>query len=304
VCLRQGIHIIDHTGGKPALSLFRLLSYDAASDSSVEVRPLTGRTRQIRLHLQHMGYPILNDPLYGVGLFQGNSCGSVEEHPDQMVQSKEAPAYRKRCAECEGKMYYKPEAAGQEGMRYCTEIYLHALSYFYTPSTTDAEDAGSSSSFSSSSSLLSRGFSFTTRTPDWAQPDFDVLKALGPKVKGSATEAGTARERYVHSDYSCRRGVGRALLSALLSLCECAGYRQMLAVIDDSQNHASLALHQRKGFTHVGCMRRVGVKFGRWLEVRIMQMEMGGGGGRAEEQLPQRDPQTCPLLTEAEEGQS
>ena len=57
---------IDAVNGKPALTRYRLLSYDAASNTSrAELEPVTGRTHQLRLHLAAIGHPILGDALYG-----------------------------------------------------------------------------------------------------------------------------------------------------------------------------------------------------------------------------------------------
>lgn len=67
------------------------------------------------------------------------------------------------------------------------------------------------------------------------------------------------------------RGVGRALLGELIAASEAAGFRQMIAVIGDSANTPSVKLHARLGFTHVGTLRDVGFKFGRWLDTVIMQ---------------------------------
>lgn len=71
------------------------------------------------------------------------------------------------------------------------------------------------------------------------------------------------------------RGVGRRLLAALVARCELAGSRQMVAVIGDSFNTASIALHARCGFRFAGTMRAAGWKFDRWLDVVIMQKELG-----------------------------
>lgn len=61
---QSGLNIV-HPRGKDCRTLFQRLSYDAASDTSVLVcRPITGRTHQIRVHAQWLGYPISNDPLY------------------------------------------------------------------------------------------------------------------------------------------------------------------------------------------------------------------------------------------------
>jgi L-amino acid N-acyltransferase YncA len=72
-------------------------------------------------------------------------------------------------------------------------------------------------------------------------------------------------------------GLGRLLLAELLARCEAAGARQMLAVIGDSCNLASIGVHRRLGFEHVGVMKSAGWKFGRWLDVVIMQKSLGLG---------------------------
>jgi phosphinothricin acetyltransferase len=71
------------------------------------------------------------------------------------------------------------------------------------------------------------------------------------------------------------RGVGRLLLAELMARCEALGARQMLAVIGDSDNLASIGLHGALGFELVGTMRSVGWKFERWLDVVIMQKSLG-----------------------------
>ena len=73
------------------------------------------------------------------------------------------------------------------------------------------------------------------------------------------------------------RGVGRALLAGLISRCEALGFRQLVAVIGDSGNAASIGLHRTLGFTQVGLLPSVGFKFGRWVDVVLMQRPLGPG---------------------------
>lgn len=73
------------------------------------------------------------------------------------------------------------------------------------------------------------------------------------------------------------RGVGRALLQALIERCEAIGFRQMVAVIGDGGNRASVILHERLGFRTVGVFRGLGRKHGRWLDTVQMQRRLGGG---------------------------
>ena len=73
------------------------------------------------------------------------------------------------------------------------------------------------------------------------------------------------------------RGLGRALLGRLIAESEARGFRQMIAVIGDSANIASVELHRALGFRMVGTFDNVGFKFGRWLDSVLMQKELGAG---------------------------
>jgi L-amino acid N-acyltransferase YncA len=75
------------------------------------------------------------------------------------------------------------------------------------------------------------------------------------------------------------RGIGAALLSALIEAAEAGGFRQIVAVIGDSDNAASIGLHARQGFEMVGTLRAVGWKRGRWLDTVLMQRALGDGDG-------------------------
>ncbi len=72
-------------------------------------------------------------------------------------------------------------------------------------------------------------------------------------------------------------GLGRALLGALIEAATAAGFRQMVAVIGDSGNQASIALHRAAGFHPVGTFAAVGWKHGRWLDSVLMQRPLGNG---------------------------
>ncbi|NNM72045.1 GNAT family N-acetyltransferase [Enterovirga aerilata] len=73
------------------------------------------------------------------------------------------------------------------------------------------------------------------------------------------------------------QGIGRELLGALLLSASVRGFRQMIAVIGDSGNLSSIRLHKAAGFTHVGVLRSVGWKHGRWLDTVLMQRPLGPG---------------------------
>jgi L-amino acid N-acyltransferase YncA len=72
-------------------------------------------------------------------------------------------------------------------------------------------------------------------------------------------------------------GIGRALLTELIGRCEQGPWRQMLAVIGNSGNEASIAVHERLGFQRIGTLRSVGFKFGQWVDTVLMQRELGSG---------------------------
>ena len=73
------------------------------------------------------------------------------------------------------------------------------------------------------------------------------------------------------------RGLGRALLGALIEACTVAGYRRMIAVIGDSANAPSINLHLALGFTHAGLLPSAGWKHGRWVDSVMMQRALGDG---------------------------
>jgi phosphinothricin acetyltransferase len=73
------------------------------------------------------------------------------------------------------------------------------------------------------------------------------------------------------------RGIGRALLRRLIEVCEKGPWRQMIAVIGDSENHASIRLHKAEGFRMIGTHPAVGFKFGRWVDSVLMQRDLGEG---------------------------
>lgn len=72
-----------------------------------------------------------------------------------------------------------------------------------------------------------------------------------------------------------RRGCGQALLTALIAKCEQGPWRQMIAVIGDGDNAASVRLHERFGFREAGRLISVGFKLGRWVDCVLMQRALG-----------------------------
>jgi len=85
-------------------------------------------------------------------------------------------------------------------------------------------------------------------------------------------------EHSVYIDENARRGgIGHALMKAMIEACEQRGYRQMMGIIGDSQNLQSIRFHEKMGFEHVGCVKNIGFKFGRWMDQILMQRSLGDG---------------------------
>ncbi len=81
------------------------------------------------------------------------------------------------------------------------------------------------------------------------------------------------------ADGALGRGGGAALLGALIEACEARGFRQMIAVIGEPTNTASIRLHERFGFRHAGTLPGIAWKHGRWLDTVFMQRALGAGNG-------------------------
>ena len=114
----------------------------------------------------------------------------------------------------------------------------------------------------------------------WLVAEIDGVVAgyayAGPFRARAAYRYTVENSVYVAEDFA-RRGVGAALLADLIARCEAGPWRQMLAVIGDSDNHGSVGLHRAHGFSHLGTMKAVGYKHGRWVDVVMMQRPLGEG---------------------------
>jgi phosphinothricin acetyltransferase len=152
-----------------------------------------------------------------------------------------------------------------------TAIYAHAVTY--GTASFEIEPPGEQEMADRFRGLINGGFPY-------------LVGESGGAVRGYAY-AGPYRARiayrytlessvYVAPDCH-RRGIGRALLDELISQASGQGFRQMIAVIGDSAQVASIALHQAAGFEMVGTFAAVGFKFGRWLDTVLMQRALGNG---------------------------
>lgn len=113
-----------------------------------------------------------------------------------------------------------------------------------------------------------------------------LVASLGGRVVGYCyATAYRPRPAYRHTiedsvyvqDGLVGKGVGTALLELLIARCEAGPWRQMIAVIGNSENAGSIALHGAQGFQAVGTFKSAGFKFGRWVDSVLMQRALGAG---------------------------
>lgn len=115
--------------------------------------------------------------------------------------------------------------------------------------------------------LVAEGFPFLVAQIGERVAGYAYASAFRPR---SAYRYTCESSVYIRADMQ-RRGIARALMLQLIEDCQRCGKRQMLAVIGDAANTASIALHAALGFEHVGTFRNIGFKFQRWVDVVLMQ---------------------------------
>jgi len=118
-----------------------------------------------------------------------------------------------------------------------------------------------------------RGFPYLVEDADGVIRGFAYLTQYRER---SAYRCAAEDSVYVRDDIR-GQGVGKALVQALIDRAEPCGFRQMIAVIGDSENVGSVGLHASLGFRQVGLLKSVGIKFGRWLDIVLMQRTIGSG---------------------------
>lgn len=121
--------------------------------------------------------------------------------------------------------------------------------------------------------LVDAGFPYLVAERDGQLLGYGYLGAYRPRA---AYKWSVENSIYVAPEAQ-RSGTGRLLLQALIDEAKAGGYRQIVAVIGDSQSRGSIGLHAALGFTHSGIVRSVGFKHGRWLDQVIMQRVIGMG---------------------------
>jgi L-amino acid N-acyltransferase YncA len=121
--------------------------------------------------------------------------------------------------------------------------------------------------------IVDRGMPYLVAVEDGRVLGFAYASPYRPRAAYRHTVEDSV---YVAPD-AIGRGVGTALLAALIDTCTRLGFRQMVAVIGDSANLGSIRLHEKAGFAHAGTLRSVGHKFGRWVDSVTMQRALGPG---------------------------
>lgn len=123
------------------------------------------------------------------------------------------------------------------------------------------------------SSLQAQGYPFLSAVVDGEVAGYCHVSAYRPR-EGYRFLV----ENSIYIDQRFRgRGIARQLLLELIDRCTVLGFRQMIAVIGDSQNLPSIRLHASVGFERVGLLPNIGYKFDRWLDSVLMQQALGDG---------------------------
>jgi len=93
----------------------------------------------------------------------------------------------------------------------------------------------------------------------------------------------TVEDSIYASPHAIGKGIGKKLLSSLIDSCTELGFRQMIAVIGEPSNEASINLHAKQGFVQAGVLPAVGFKFGRFVDTVLMMRPLGEGANTAPE---------------------
>ena len=152
-----------------------------------------------------------------------------------------------------------------------TRIYEHAVRF--GTASFELEPPDETEMAKRQRALLDGGFPYIVAEVDGAVAGYAYA---GPYRPRPAYRFSVEDSIYIAPEAQ-RRGLGRVLLARLIADSEARGFRQMIAVIGDSANAASIDLHRALGFTMIGTFADCGFKFGRWLDSVFMQRTLGPG---------------------------
>ncbi len=166
--------------------------------------------------------------------------------------------------------------AGKLDIPAITEIYAHHVRH--GAATFEIEPPDCSEMDRRRLEILSKGLPYLVIEIDGLVAGYAYASPYRPRPAYRFTVEDSI---YIHPGFLAR-GLGHLLLGRLIELCEAEGNRQMIAVIGDSGNAASIRLHQRFGFRRAGVLEAVGRKFGRWIDTVIMQRVLYSDGRLSE----------------------
>jgi L-amino acid N-acyltransferase YncA len=144
---------------------------------------------------------------------------------------------------------------------------LHGTGTFETTPPTEADMA------TRRKDVLARGLPYLVAEQEGRVLGFAYCQWFKPRP---AYRYSAENSIYLHPD-AAGRGIGRQLLTALAQQAEAVGIRKLIAVIGDSANQASIGVHRSVGFKPVGTIQSCGWKFGRWLDIVLMEKVLGDG---------------------------
>ena len=150
-----------------------------------------------------------------------------------------------------------------------TRIYAHAVEH--GTASFELEPPDQSEMARRQEELLANGYPYLVAECDGAVAGYAYA---GPYRARPAYRWSVEDSIYVAPELH-RAGMGKRLLAELIAQAEARDFRQMIAVIGDSAQTASIALHAAAGFALIGTLRSVGFKHGRWLDTVLMQRPLG-----------------------------
>jgi phosphinothricin acetyltransferase len=151
--------------------------------------------------------------------------------------------------------------------RIYTDAVMHGTASFETEPPDEAEMARRQNR------LLVKRFPYLVAEIDGS---FAGFAYAGPYRERRAYDWSIEDSIYVAPELH-RKGIGRLLLTRLVAEAEALGFRQMIGVIGDTANTASVAVHAAVGFRLIGTFQSIGFKHGRWLDTVLMQRTLGSG---------------------------
>jgi L-amino acid N-acyltransferase YncA len=171
-------------------------------------------------------------------------------------------------------------ACEESDMKAITEIYRHHV--LTSLATFEIDPPSQSEMLKRHSTIVGGGYGYLVAVDGEKVTGFAYLSSYRPRPAYRYTVENSV---YVAPGYQ-RRGIGRMLMLRLLEDCRTKPFRQVIAVIGDSANVASIELHRGLGFQMIGIHHSVGYKFDRWLDSVLMQKDINGGDHSEPRQIP------------------